>query len=113
MCAARAREIYDRQAKERQRANGGDRKSGKSVPVNLPEAVHADARDQAGKAFDIFVHRDDTDQTDLSEEAAAEISAEIKRLRLSLTATSEQFMAAREAAIGAAGAVGAAGAEHG
>lgn len=46
-----ARAIYDRQAKERQKAGGeaGREKQLGGVPENLPEA-HADARDQAGKA---------------------------------------------------------------
>jgi hypothetical protein len=56
MVGARAREIYNRQAKERQRASGGDRKGARaiSVPVNLPEPiVGGDARDQAGKAVGV------------------------------------------------------------
>jgi hypothetical protein len=48
MIAARAREMYDRQAKERQRASGGDHK--KAVPEKLPEPVKGDSRDLAGKA---------------------------------------------------------------
>ena len=47
MCAARAREIYERQAKERL-----DTKGGHSGPVNLPEAK-GDARDKAGAAFGV------------------------------------------------------------
>lgn len=47
MCAARAREIYEKQAKERL-----DTKGGRSGPVNLPEAK-GDARDKAGKAFGV------------------------------------------------------------
>jgi ParB-like chromosome segregation protein Spo0J len=53
MVGARAREWYDQQAKERQRASGGDRRSGKSVPVTVPEPIKADARDQAGKAVGV------------------------------------------------------------
>ena len=55
MVAARARELYDRLAKERQQASGGDRRSGKhkSVPVNLPEPIAGDARDQAGKVMGV------------------------------------------------------------
>lgn len=49
MVAARVRAIYDKQAKERQRAAGGN----KSVPANLPEAPKADARDLAGKAVGV------------------------------------------------------------
>jgi hypothetical protein len=45
MVAARARELYDRQAKERQK-----RKPGDFVPKNLPEQNRGDARDKAGKA---------------------------------------------------------------
>jgi hypothetical protein len=48
MCAARAREIYEREAKERQ-----VRKSQDSVPENLPEQKKGDARDIAGKAFNV------------------------------------------------------------
>jgi hypothetical protein len=47
MCAARARELYEQQAKERLNTKGGH-----SGPVNLPEAK-ADARDAAGKAFGV------------------------------------------------------------
>jgi len=47
MCAARAREFYEKQAKERQK-----RKSPDSVPENLPEQKN-DARDAAGKAFNV------------------------------------------------------------
>lgn len=47
MCAARARDIYDKQAKERQ-----IRKPSDSVPENLPEQKN-DARDAAGKAFGV------------------------------------------------------------
>ena len=56
MVGARAREIYDRQAKERQKASGGDKKSdkAKSVPVTLPEPMrHEDSRDAAGKAVGV------------------------------------------------------------
>jgi ParB-like chromosome segregation protein Spo0J len=47
MCAARARDIYERDAKKRL-----DTKGGHSGPVNLPEAK-GDARDLAGKAFGV------------------------------------------------------------
>lgn len=47
MVGARAREIYDRQAKERQK-----RKPSNSVPVNLPEQK-GDARDHAAKAVGV------------------------------------------------------------
>ncbi|VTT99063.1 unnamed protein product [Gemmataceae bacterium] len=55
MVAARAREIYDRDAKDRQKAAGGDRKSAaaKSVQANLPEPIREQARDQAGKALGV------------------------------------------------------------
>ena len=53
LVGARARELYDRQAKERQRASGGDRTSKKAVPANLPEPLKGDARDQAGKAVGV------------------------------------------------------------
>ncbi len=46
--AARAREFYERQAKERQKGGQG----GKLLPANLPEAK-GDARDQAGKAVGV------------------------------------------------------------
>lgn len=52
MCAARARDIYEREAKERQKASGGDQ-SKKAVPENLPEPKKGDARDAAGKAFGV------------------------------------------------------------
>jgi hypothetical protein len=56
MCAHRAREKYDKVAKERQKAAGGDRKSNgaKSLPVNCTEAIgKGDARDQVGEAFGV------------------------------------------------------------
>jgi hypothetical protein len=43
--------IYDMQAKDRQKSVGGTGK--KAVPVNLPEAVKGDARDQAAKAVGV------------------------------------------------------------
>lgn len=50
MCAARAREIYERQAKERQRLSEG---AGIKGPANLPDLSKGDARDKAGKAFGV------------------------------------------------------------
>jgi hypothetical protein len=50
MAGARLREIFDRQAKERQQASGKIHGRGKEkVPVNLPEPIKGDARDQAAK----------------------------------------------------------------
>jgi hypothetical protein len=51
MCAARARDIYEKQAKERQ--GHGETAPGKTLPANLPEAIKGDARDMAGKAFGV------------------------------------------------------------
>ena len=55
MVGARARDYYDRQAKERQKASGGDRKSEKarSVQVNLPEPISGQARDHAARAVGV------------------------------------------------------------
>jgi ParB-like chromosome segregation protein Spo0J len=58
MAGARARAIYDRQAKERQKAaavQGNKSRAGKGspVPANLPEPGNGDARDQAGKALGV------------------------------------------------------------
>jgi ParB-like chromosome segregation protein Spo0J len=50
MCAARAREIYEREAKERQTSS---LKQNNTVPANLPERNKGDARDLAGKAFGV------------------------------------------------------------
>jgi len=50
MVAARARELYDEQAKERQKARKG--KQPGASPENLPE-LHTDARDAAGKAVGV------------------------------------------------------------
>lgn len=53
MVASRAREIFDRQAKERQKqATGKPRGAKASVPANLPGQT-GDARDQAGKALGV------------------------------------------------------------
>ena len=49
LVAARARDIYDQQAKERQRLSEG---RGKKGPVNLPD-LSSDARDAAGKALGV------------------------------------------------------------
>jgi hypothetical protein len=48
MCAARAREIYEREAKERQ-----GKRTDLDIPANLPECKKGDARDIAGKAFGV------------------------------------------------------------
>jgi hypothetical protein len=54
MVAARAREIYDRQAKERQKEAGKVHGRGQTkVPVNLPEPISGDARDHAAKAVGV------------------------------------------------------------
>lgn len=46
-----AEKLYEAEAKKRQKASGGDKKSkNKSVPDNCPEPMKGDARDQAGKA---------------------------------------------------------------
>lgn len=50
MCAARARDIYERDAKERQKLSEG---RGQKGPVNLPDLKTGDARDIAGKAFGV------------------------------------------------------------
>jgi hypothetical protein len=51
MCAARAIELYEQQAKERQQARKGNQAG--ASPENLPELKPADARDAAGKAFGV------------------------------------------------------------
>lgn len=53
MAAARALPFFEKDAKERQRQAGGDKKSkdAKSVSVNLPEPISPD--DQKGKAADL------------------------------------------------------------
>jgi hypothetical protein len=54
MCAARAREVYELQAKERQQASGGDQSKKKiAVVENLPQPEAIKARDAAGKAFGV------------------------------------------------------------
>ena len=54
MCAARASEIYERQAKERMKAGGGD-KTKEAGMENLPSPVtgQSTSRDAAGKAFGV------------------------------------------------------------
>jgi len=54
--AARAREFYDKAAKERQKQHGGTapgRKMEGTLPVSLPEVKRSDARDAAGKAVGV------------------------------------------------------------
>lgn len=56
MCAARAREVYDRQAKERQKGHGGTAPGKKKTLVeNLPQVKEESgkSRDQVGKAFGV------------------------------------------------------------
>lgn len=55
MVAAKLEPIYEKQAKERQRASGGDKKSAeaKSVPANCPEPIGMDSRDAAGRALNV------------------------------------------------------------
>jgi len=50
--ALRIREVYDRQAKERQRASGGDHKE-KAVVENLPQPDASRSRDAARKAVGV------------------------------------------------------------
>ena len=50
LCAARAKEYYEREAKERQRLSEG---AGNKGPVNLPDLSKGDARDKAGEAFNV------------------------------------------------------------
>lgn len=53
MVGARARGIYDRQAKERQQESGKVHGRGK-VPANLPEPIESgDSRDAVGKAVGV------------------------------------------------------------
>ena len=51
MCAARAREIYERQAKERQQTRVG-KQPGAEVE-NFPQLDKGKARDKAGAAFGV------------------------------------------------------------
>ncbi len=51
MVGARAREIYDKQAKERQQVRKG--KQAGSSPANLPELSKGDSRDQVGRAVGV------------------------------------------------------------
>lgn len=55
MVAGRAREMYDRQAKERMNAGqqAGGRGHKKNSPANLPDSLKGDARDQVGKVFNV------------------------------------------------------------
>lgn len=57
MVGARARKFYDDEAKKRQKASGGDRKSAneRSVVENLPQPISdaGKARDQVGKAVGV------------------------------------------------------------
>jgi len=56
MVAARARAIYDRQARERMQIRKGDQPG--ASPVNLPDLIKgaSDARDAAGKAVGVFAN---------------------------------------------------------
>lgn len=53
IAGAKAIEMYSAEAKERQRANGGDRTSDKANKANLPDAVKGQARDKVGEAVGV------------------------------------------------------------
>ena len=53
MVGARARGMYDKQAKERQKDHGKTAPGKKSLPVNFPEVIRGDARDAVGKAVGV------------------------------------------------------------
>ncbi len=54
MSAARAREFYERLAKERQKDHGKTAPGkAKTLKANLPEVSPGQARDQAGKVFGV------------------------------------------------------------
>ena len=55
MCAARAKPLLAEEAKQRQKAAGGDRKSesAKSVKELVPEPIKGQARDKAGERFNV------------------------------------------------------------
>ena len=51
LIAAKLKPLYETQAKQRQKASGGEKQSKKSLPANLPAPEKGDARDRAGKAM--------------------------------------------------------------
>jgi hypothetical protein len=55
ICAARARQWYDKKAVERmaEGQKSGGRGHKKNSPANLPDSLPGDARDLAGKAFGV------------------------------------------------------------
>ena len=54
MVAARVREMYDREAKERQKEAGKQHGRGmEKVPVKVPGPIPNDSRDAAGKAVGV------------------------------------------------------------
>lgn len=94
MVAARARDIYDRQAKERQQAatvKGNKTRHGIEMPVveNLPPlATPEKARDAAGKAVGVSGKLVDS-ATKVIEKAVPELAAAVDEGRMSVSAAAE------------------------
>jgi hypothetical protein len=88
MIAARARELYDKQAKERQQAGGGDKKSAsaKSGVANLPPPIQdpGKARDLAGKAAGVSGRTVDH-ATKVLKHAVPEVVQAVDECRMAVT----------------------------
>lgn len=84
MVGARAREFYDQQAKERQRASGGDHRTKKAVVENLPPPDSGKARDQVGKVVGVSGKSIDY-ATKVLKEAVPEVAKAVDEGRMAIS----------------------------
>lgn len=80
MCAAKVKDLYEKQAKERQK-----RKPSGFVPANSPEQKKGDARDNAGKAFGIGGKSVDN-ATKVLKQAVPEVVQAVEEGRMNVSA---------------------------
>jgi len=89
MAAARARGMYDEQAKERKSTGKGQDGSGgrgnkKNLPANLPEGLVGDSRDQVGEVFGVSGKSVDH-ATKVLAEAIPEVAQAVDEGRMSVS----------------------------
>ena len=97
MVAAKAKELYEKEAKERMSAGGGDKKSksAKSGPVIVPDPIKGDSRDKAGKAVGVSGSLVDRASKVLAE-ATPELIADVEEGRVSVSAAARKVKESKE-----------------